>query len=153
MCRTLRRLTSSQSSGKALSRQRFDLVRRPEVSIPESWWTLSRKVSNAASIGVCFCTTSEKLAFCISSVAALKRWLLTASIARKANACASGTPSAPVCRNSMCAFTFPNTVAKVTPVYFQTCVVPGDLGGIPSTAGIHGSLGCLWRGAMNAFSL
>ena len=31
--------------------QPFDLVGRPEVSIPESWRTLSRKVSNAASIG------------------------------------------------------------------------------------------------------
>jgi len=92
----------------------FDFVRRPEGSIPESWRTLSHnllQLSNAP-IGVCFCSMSAKPARCIRSAAALKRWLLTASIARKRNACASGTPSAPVRRNSMCAVTFPKTVLK-----------------------------------------
>jgi len=93
-------------------RQPLDLVRRTELSIPESRRTLSRSVSNAVSMVVCFCTRSERSESCISSSAVLKRWLLSSSMVRKANACASGTPSAPVCRNSMCAFTFPKTVPK-----------------------------------------
>jgi len=89
----------------SLGSQTFDLVRRPEVSIPESWRRLSRslrKLSNVPSRVVCFCSTSAKPALCICLVAALKRLVLTAPMARKRNACPSGTPSAPVCRNSMC---------------------------------------------------
>jgi len=110
----------------------FDLVRRPEVSIPESWRTLSRnllQLSTAPSRAVCFCSTSAKPALCICSAAALKRLVLTASIARKRNACASGTPSAPVCRNSMCALTFPKTVLKaISPN------VPSGIGPLTSRA-------------------
>jgi len=107
----------------------FGPVRRPEASIPESRRRLSRRVSNAASIDVCFCSTSETPALYICSAAVLKRLLLTSSIVTKANACARGTPSAPVCRNSMCAFTFPKTVPKaISPS------VPSGIGPLTSRA-------------------
>ena len=94
------------------SRQPFDLARRIESSIPESWRTLWRSVAKAALIGVCFTASPERPGVCISSRALLMRWLLLVFIARKANACASGTPSTPPYRNLMCAFTLPKTVPK-----------------------------------------
>ena len=125
--RTARRTALSQTGFDEL--HLFDVDRRAELSIPESWRTLSRKVSNAASIAVCLCPTSEKSGVSICSTAVLKRLLLTESIARKANACARGTPSAPACRNSMCAFTFPKTVPKpISPS------VPSGIGPLTSRA-------------------
>jgi hypothetical protein len=52
-------------------------------------------------------TTSLKPALCICSTAAANLRELTSSISRKRNAWALGTPSAPVCRNRICAVTFP----------------------------------------------
>ena len=101
-------------SGGPISRahQLFDLARPLELSIPESWRTPCRSVSNATSMGFVSGLKSERSDVFISSRAVLKCWLLMSSMVRKAKACASGTPSAPLCRNSMCAFTCPKTVPK-----------------------------------------
>jgi hypothetical protein len=67
--------------------------------------------------------------FSICLVAAIKRFELFSSMARKRNACASGTPSAQVCRNSTCAVTFPKVVrTAISPM------VPGAIGPLESTA-------------------
>jgi hypothetical protein len=48
---------------------------------------------------------------------------------RKRKACVSGMPSAPVCRNSICALTFPYTLHKaISPI------VPRGIGPLESTA-------------------
>src|SRR5215469_10235871 len=66
-------LTDVLQRKSAPSPQPFDLARRIESSIPESWRTLWRSVAKAASIGVCFPAKSERSEVCISSRALLKR--------------------------------------------------------------------------------
>jgi hypothetical protein len=73
--------------------------------------------------------TSLNPSRCICWAAAAYLRLLLSSISRKRKACASATPSAPVCRNSICAVTLPYTVFRINPP-----MVPFEIGPLARTA-------------------